>query len=607
LTTLTLPLRLGEMRNKKNLSKQSVQRASVGRALTGSQKSTISVLILQNGAKQSERTFQKRFALNRTISFGRSQSCSLQIPFSSLPDKIDLIEVNSGTCTLLLDPRYQGTVNDGHRIGSVSEFLSPRGSLLHMGSVLEPLKVTLSEGSRVALEFGDFEILIKVRPQKKIVISQKIFTDNAQGGLFNFPELNDPIESWVPFVGMVFAAFVFIPLVVFLLKSQNFKETGMQSLPIEYSREFIHPSHYSVLPYMMREKMDGRDLNALTIEWIGELQRRWNGLNIENDSLLSTLSGFSVGAQQELDLEQLEMKARRAFEDRYQLRLKADLKSPLESERFLSVLSEYSQLLTTVAGGTEGSFYVQLVNRLLLMDKMQEAIKSLEEMEQETLKAMFAKEQIKYQPYQGPHMETLVGARPSEEFSLDFERRQRVAEYAKDAKFTSLRRKFLEWNSNEHEDSHKGTLWIDEKGVLLPSFLATRLALSGESLNNIWTNANYSSFQKAVPDAPLPQAVINLMDVDLLVFGKREELRSCYESGLRRNDKIGGEVKWEIKVSLSGTIQSLRIAKTEIEDKEFLLCLRDRMRSWHFPKPKNGSVTFEYPLRFKKSVKNEKP
>ena len=566
------------------------------------------VLVLQRGARQAEGSFRANSLFSKTFSFGRRPTCSLGIPFASLPDRVPLLRSSRRGVFLLLDPRYSGTVNDGHRVGTVSEFISPRGSLLHMGSVLEPLKVPLDKGSRVSLEFGDFEILIKVKlPSRK---GEAPFRgigsrEHARGGRLSIPTWNDPIEKWVPVLGFGFGALLFAPFVLFLLKSPLEQASGLLDLPFDYAREFVHPKHYSILPYVFREEMDGQDLNRLSLIWVSELQKRWSQSSRPHQSDIAMIGSFPVISVEPPEIEQLEKKARDAFVQMYRARELSKSRLTNESQRFLAVLGDFSNIFTQVSGDREGSLYVRMVNRLLIMERLFLSIRSQEESEQELLKKMFDREKIKYEPFQMPTMGTFVGARPSEEFKKDFDRRLRAQDYAQDAETTVLRKKLLNWAASDNDTEGLGTLWLDREGFVAPSFLVGRISLAASSGDSLWRNTEYAAGVKQVPPPPRPDPIINLLDVDLLVFAKREELRACYESGLRRNDSLRGVVNWEMKVSVSGSLEGLRVLRSDIKDREFLLCLQERIRSWRFPRPKNGTVTFDYPFRFQKSKKNE--
>jgi hypothetical protein len=605
------------LKSQKTKSEQG--KAQKARAQTSSRLLSVSVLVLQNGFRQASFECTANTLLAKKIDFGRTTKCALHLPFASLPDVVKLLSVSKRKITLLLDPRFVGTVNDGNRVGSVGEFLSPRGSLMPMGSVLEPLRVKLSKNSRVSLLFGGYEILIKVQEARPAPIGQAAKGENARGGLLNLPTWNDPIERWVPTISLFFGSAILVPLMVWLLKAPLEDSRGMLDLPFPYAREFVHPKHYEVLPFVFRGEMDNAELSHLALDWVNELQKRWLLSGDDHSevyrSRIQVLGDFPIPNLEKPKIEDLERAARQAFVEENHKRALAQQKSASPDqtprENLVAALQTFPHLFTQVSGNELGSFYVRMVNRIAMMDRMFESIRSQEESEQEILQEIFMAAKVKYEPFGVPVMETIVGTRPDEEFRKDMERRELATLYGEDAKRTKLRAKMLRWAKVEAESSRKGkssgVVWLQTGGLMSPHFLRTRLSLEPAPVDRLIRNARLSAAWDVPPPPPPPVPKINLLDVDLLVFAKREELRACYEAVLRRNDTLQGTVRWELRVALNGKLENARIAKTEIGDREFLLCLQERLKSWRFPRPQNGAITFEYPFRFKKSQKIENP
>jgi hypothetical protein len=83
------------------------------------------------------------------------------------------------------------------------------------------------------------------------------------------------------------------------------------------------------------------------------------------------------------------------------------------------------------------------------------------------------------------------------------------------------------------------------------------------------------------------------------VISKRQfELQLCYELALRRNQAANGELEWSWIIDKRGRPQEINLLSSSIQDREMIGCIRNKMSSWTFPRPKNGSIRVRYPFRF---------
>ena len=87
-------------------------------------------------------------------------------------------------------------------------------------------------------------------------------------------------------------------------------------------------------------------------------------------------------------------------------------------------------------------------------------------------------------------------------------------------------------------------------------------------------------------------------DVERTVSAGRYQLRLCYELALRRNQTAKGSMEWKWMIDSRGKIANIDLLKSSIRDDELVRCVRDKIASWHFPKPRGGSVEVRYPFEF---------
>ena len=79
----------------------------------------------------------------------------------------------------------------------------------------------------------------------------------------------------------------------------------------------------------------------------------------------------------------------------------------------------------------------------------------------------------------------------------------------------------------------------------------------------------------------------------------RNEIRYCYEIGLKRDPKLYGQVQVKFTISGKGSVTSASVSSTTLKDREVEECMIRRVRHWFFPEPKGGgNVIVNYPFEF---------
>jgi TonB family protein len=74
-------------------------------------------------------------------------------------------------------------------------------------------------------------------------------------------------------------------------------------------------------------------------------------------------------------------------------------------------------------------------------------------------------------------------------------------------------------------------------------------------------------------------------------------LRDCYERALKRDRKLAGKVTINFEITEEGRTSNIEVTDT-MGSGEVRACIKDRVRSWRFPKPDGGSVMVTTPIVF---------
>lgn len=75
------------------------------------------------------------------------------------------------------------------------------------------------------------------------------------------------------------------------------------------------------------------------------------------------------------------------------------------------------------------------------------------------------------------------------------------------------------------------------------------------------------------------------------------QVRACYELGLRRNPGLTGQVTMNFEVGGQGMLNFAKVLQSTLGDAEVSNCISDRMMTWQFPRPVGGvNVKVKYPF-----------
>jgi hypothetical protein len=87
--------------------------------------------------------------------------------------------------------------------------------------------------------------------------------------------------------------------------------------------------------------------------------------------------------------------------------------------------------------------------------------------------------------------------------------------------------------------------------------------------------------------------------IEKVIAKNRFELQLCFENALRRNKEMAGNMEWQWRIDSRGIIDDLSLVKSTISDQTMINCVRSRIQSWKFPRPRHGAVEISYPFEFK--------
>ena len=78
------------------------------------------------------------------------------------------------------------------------------------------------------------------------------------------------------------------------------------------------------------------------------------------------------------------------------------------------------------------------------------------------------------------------------------------------------------------------------------------------------------------------------------VFSRRKKaIQHCYEKGLQKNNSLSGKVVIKFTIGPAGRVTTISVVTNSTGDSSVGQCIVDKVKTWKFPQPEGGSVTFK--------------
>jgi hypothetical protein len=107
---------------------------------------------------------------------------------------------------------------------------------------------------------------------------------------------------------------------------------------------------------------------------------------------------------------------------------------------------------------------------------------------------------------------------------------------------------------------------------------------------------------RALSSVPLSQELVLEGGLDRSVVQATiakylSQVRACYETGLKKNPGLGGQVTMAFEIGGQGDLNFAKVQKTSLDNAEVEQCISTKMMTWKFPKPRGGvAVKVSYPF-----------
>ncbi|MEK6772918.1 MAG: AgmX/PglI C-terminal domain-containing protein [Bdellovibrionota bacterium] len=105
------------------------------------------------------------------------------------------------------------------------------------------------------------------------------------------------------------------------------------------------------------------------------------------------------------------------------------------------------------------------------------------------------------------------------------------------------------------------------------------------------------SFFEPIENEVWTEGGLDRNEIAAVIQRHLSEVRFCYEKGLQKNSKLSGRVSMKFLIGPEGYVTSANVGNSSLNYQPSETCIRDRLKTWKFPKPQGGvTVKVNYPF-----------
>jgi hypothetical protein len=547
-----------------------------------SKTSKIFIEVLQNGEVIASTV--KPYNARGKIRIGNKFGSELKLPFYALAKDIELFRTNKKGAELLLDGDWDGFISIKGTIRSIEFNHSSAESLI------------LSDGDYGSIFWHDLQVLFRIG--KEHASAEKFYKRHkAYRGKPLSLLIHSKIEGQILAASALAVALIFGPLVFLLNKIDLSHKIAFEELDPKYIAPFFDPKNIANSPEALQDSLNRSNYYKSTMRFYDSLTDMTLGWNNFGKNIMF---GASVNLYQGLHQE-------RADQLRQKIKKQQDIEARVLARPKTAVID-----IPSVKGESVEGRILKLFDKIGILHNAFET--NLEARRALTL-AFVEDPEYEFGNYKKlkqskKAMDALSKITP---FHL-LTNEQTMYAVAKDLAKKSERSRFLINKKRSDKTfllASKHEIIGIPSGVEFASFLNEGSLLAEDEKINDLEASQYgdaalvattgSSTEKG---QPIKEPLIGEIEPNLIeriILKNKYELQLCYELALRRNQLTSGKMEWSWRIDTRGKISQLELVSSSIQDRSMVRCIREKIASWNFPRPRRGSVEVSYPFTFSKN------
>ena len=530
--------------------------------------------LLQNG--ESLNSVSHPIAKRAQLTFGSHPSATLEIPQYSSNTKFEIAVIDKLGPRLTVDPSWDG-------------FISTREGFIEFSAdTKKKLSYDIERGDYGTIYAGDLQIIFKLAPKAHVAQKVRKQDSKLKAPLLSL-FLDSPKEVGRFFGAALLAAGVMLGSFYAIKHFATKPAQTFRDLSPEFVAEFFYAKHITYLPEVMQENIDRQSFYRSAIDYYTAFAGMLSG-RLQYDKNLVFATSEKLFSRLRLETNEY-------------LKSKAENQRAVE-EKFLA--KPYTAIIDIPA--VRGESLAGITNRIFdKIDILHQSAADTFASRKATLEAFKVDLPYDYENYslvqirnQKKIRDSLAQIRRGSFGQLSDEEHMyneagRVSDYIK----RRTQRRLATQSPKEYlSPTSLGPVAIPA-GVKFASFLHNAKNLAEDTKIAM---LNGSTFGERKPKK-VREPLIGEIDPNLIkktIARRKYELQLCYELALRRNQLAKGSMEWSWRINSRGKISDLELLSSTISDRSMERCVRRKITSWNFPRPRRGSVEVRYPFRFAK-------
>ena len=497
------------------------------------------------------------------------------VPHYPLSDgRLEFLRFVPGGVELDVDHRWEG-------------FCTSKGELITLKRQSRGRhQVLMQLGDYASVTESDLRIMIKLAPLGPRTKAAMSGTNPAYRKPLLSLVFASKLELQMGLLGLLMTSVIVGGALIGLLNRPYHRSTKISDVAAEYALPFIAPDHLRTAPEALQEHLDRRHLVASVMSYYEALTTAFMGWHEDRPKWVD---GSTTDLYQALFRD-----ARKSLAEKIERQQEIDhLQAMKDGVAILSIPS--------VLGESSSGSMRRIIDKI---DILQRGFDMSLAAKREIQEAFPADQDYAWQEYrnirhQDPALTDSLGKihvfhNLSDE-EMMYAEAAALGREAMTKQRGALRHDRMKLGRPQDE---QGPIAIPE-GVRFASFnVGSDLRLADEKLYQIQAS-EYGAPAQGAPTVREP--LIGDLEPPLIeryIKENRFQLQLCYESALRRNDQAAGMMEWKWRIDSRGAIADVALITSSIQDPRMTECIRQKIMTWRFPRPRHGSVEVSYPFEF---------
>lgn len=540
----------------------------------------VHVEVLQNGATllATTRPLKKTGVLTLTS----APDGQFALPHYPLPEgKLEFLRVTGNAATLVVDHQWEGFCTSGGELVHITRGDRGRQTL------------PLGKGDYASITHEDLRIMVKLVPRRATKTIGRRGTDPAyRRGLVQlfFPTVE---EKRSILIAVVACAVIAGGALLGLMRREIHRPTRLSETDGTFLLPFLAPDHLKTGPEALQENLDRRQNARSVMEYYQAFTALLMGSPTFDARYLMTTS---------IDLyHQLHEASRQVVEEKVRQQKEVDHLQGMKAGA--GVLP-----IPAVLGESMGGGMLRIIDKI---DIMQEGFAANLKAKREILQLFPKDPEYSFEEYKNLSRPDdraaayLAQIKPWQKFT-DEEMMYAESE-ALAAKAAKMQRRMLRGMKDRDFLSASSPQPIEiPAGARFASFVSdVDFMLSDEKIYQL-QGSEYGVARPSKASVVIREPLVGEIDpslVERFITENKYQLQLCYELALRRNESASGIMEWRWRIDSRGSISDIALISTSIKDPRMAQCIRQKIGTWRFPRPRRGSVEVSYPFEFAPAAK----